>query len=86
MYVERGGMPSVTSKVDVRGEKKRSQYDKRNAASIATASEMTARSGMRKSLRRWFDICVLMWLVLDWINISKIGEGSKKRFMSRFEK
>ena len=26
MYVERGGMPSVTSKVDVRGEKKRSQY------------------------------------------------------------
>jgi hypothetical protein len=62
-YVERGGMPSVTSKVDVRGEKKRSQYERRNAVSIATASEMTARSGMRKSLRRWFDIRALIWLV-----------------------
>jgi hypothetical protein len=51
-YPARGGIPSVISKTEVSGEWNLSQYEARNAVSMATTSEITVSSGMRKSFRR----------------------------------
>lgn len=52
MYAFNGGRPYEIGMYCVSVEKNLNQYEKRNDASIATASEMTVSSGINKSCRR----------------------------------
>jgi hypothetical protein len=56
MYAFNGGRPYEIGMYCVNVEKNLSQYEKRNDASIATASEMTVSNGINKSCRRLCDI------------------------------
>jgi hypothetical protein len=57
-YAPREGMPSVIGTTPVSGEWNRSQYENRNAASMANMSARTVRRGMKKSFRDWCGILV----------------------------
>jgi hypothetical protein len=56
MYAFNGGRPYEIGMYCVNVEINLSQYEKRNDASIATASEMTVSNGNNKSCRRLCDI------------------------------
>ena len=73
MYTSNGGRPYDMGMYCVSIEKNLSQYEKRNDASIATASEMTVSSGINKSCRR-----------LCCISYQKILSNFTKHFLFDF--
>ena len=70
MYASNGGRPYDIGIYCVSAEKNLSQYEKRNDASIATASEMTVSSGINKSCR-----------LLRCISYQKISFNVTKHFL-----